>query len=181
MKTCTKCNIEKLLEDFYKSSKSKDGRKSSCKECHKKDNNLREPLYKAQRAKYRKENREKLLEAKRLDFKNNKDKRLIKNKEWSKSLAGRLYSYKKSANKRNINWELTDDEFATFWNKNCKYCGLAINGIGIDRVTNNEGYNLNNCVSCCTKCNYMKTNYSENDFFEHIKLIYKNINKNERD
>jgi hypothetical protein len=35
MKTCTKCNIEKLLENFVKSKRQKDGYHYICKECHK--------------------------------------------------------------------------------------------------------------------------------------------------
>ena len=32
-KTCSKCGVEKDVSLFYRSSKSKDGRTSSCKEC----------------------------------------------------------------------------------------------------------------------------------------------------
>jgi hypothetical protein len=35
MKKCTKCGIEKEESEFYKSSKSKDGLVSSCKQCYK--------------------------------------------------------------------------------------------------------------------------------------------------
>ena len=33
MKNCTKCNLRKPLDDFYKRQKSKDGRESFCKNC----------------------------------------------------------------------------------------------------------------------------------------------------
>ena len=36
VKKCSKCKAEKNLDEFYRSSKSKDGRKSSCKSCVKK-------------------------------------------------------------------------------------------------------------------------------------------------
>ena len=36
VKKCSKCKVEKNLDEFYRSSKSKDGRKSSCKSCVKK-------------------------------------------------------------------------------------------------------------------------------------------------
>jgi DNA-nicking Smr family endonuclease len=41
MKTCTKCNVEKSLENFVKSKRQKDGYHYICKECHKiyKENN----------------------------------------------------------------------------------------------------------------------------------------------
>ena len=35
MKTCKKCNTEKLVIDFYKDKNSKDGTTSECKECRK--------------------------------------------------------------------------------------------------------------------------------------------------
>ena len=34
MKKCTKCKIEKILEEFHRDRKSKDGRCHSCKQCH---------------------------------------------------------------------------------------------------------------------------------------------------
>lgn len=48
----------------------------------------------------------------------------------------------------------------------------AIEINGIDRVDNNRGYELDNCVSCCTICNTMKMNYTQEDFFRKIKLIH---------
>lgn len=41
MKTCNICSMEKSLEDFQKSAKSKDGRYGSCKECTNELNRLR--------------------------------------------------------------------------------------------------------------------------------------------
>ena len=35
MKTCTKCGIEKPLEDFYADKRAKGGRKSRCQACYK--------------------------------------------------------------------------------------------------------------------------------------------------
>jgi hypothetical protein len=33
MKTCTKCGIEKSLDDFHKAKQARDGRRSRCKDC----------------------------------------------------------------------------------------------------------------------------------------------------
>jgi 5-methylcytosine-specific restriction endonuclease McrA len=33
-KVCTKCNVNKALEDYYKDTRHKDGRASECKSCH---------------------------------------------------------------------------------------------------------------------------------------------------
>jgi transposase-like protein len=37
-KTCTVCQVEKSIDDFYKDSRNPDGRRGSCKECTKKYN-----------------------------------------------------------------------------------------------------------------------------------------------
>ena len=34
-KTCTKCNVEKSLEEYFKHTGMKDGRRPDCKVCHK--------------------------------------------------------------------------------------------------------------------------------------------------
>ena len=51
------------------------------------------------------------------------------------------------------------------------------NDIGIDRVDNSLGYTLENSVSCCSKCNYMKKTLNVENFLLHIAKIY-NYNKN---
>lgn len=82
----------------------------------------------------------------------------------------RLYNYKREAKRRNYSWELTDDQVSLLFKGQCHYCGKhACNGI--DRVDNSRGYILENCVSCCTNCNYMKGTLSLEDFIEHIHLI----------
>lgn len=42
---------------------------------------------------------------------------------------------------------------------------------GIDRVNPDKGYNLNNCVPCCSICNMMKLDHTKTKFFEHIEKI----------
>ena len=44
---------------------------------------------------------------------------------------------------------------------------------GIDRVDNKIGYELDNCVSCCIKCNKAKSYFGQDEFLNHIKKIYK--------
>lgn len=40
----------------------------------------------------------------------------------------------------------------------CEYCGFHEEGVflGIDRIDSREGYTVNNCVSCCWRCNFAK-------------------------
>lgn len=78
-----------------------------------------------------------------------------------------LISYKKWAKNRGHSFNLTDEECLNLMVKNCFYCGaLPSNGkksrtstfiySGIDRVDNSLGYQTDNCVPCCKKCNTKK-------------------------
>lgn len=98
------------------------------------------------------------------------------------------YSYKEHARKRNIEWNLTKKQFKILTKGNCIYCGIEPlqvnhpkrhNGDyiynGIDRVDNNKGYIIDNCVSCCGYCNWAKKDKSQKEFLEWIKKVYNNI------
>lgn len=94
-------------------------------------------------------------------------------------------SYKQKADERNLVFELLEKEFITLTKQNCYYCGISpsqlfirpgMNGgysyNGIDRVDNTKGYTLDNCVSCCKKCNRAKMIMSKKEFFEWIEQVY---------
>jgi hypothetical protein len=99
-------------------------------------------------------------------------------------------TYKKSAIKRKLPFYLLENEFLSTIKKPCHYCGQEPNRIakvshaikekqgeinyfnGIDRIENNKGYVINNIVACCTKCNFLKNNYSEKEFLTQIEKIY---------
>lgn len=71
--------------------------------------------------------------------------------------------YKKEAiEKRKLNFELTETEFAHLTRSACYLCGFKrSSGLGIDRVDNSiRSYTLANCRPCCGPCNAMKNNYS---------------------
>lgn len=98
------------------------------------------------------------------------------------------HQYKRSAKKRNLEYNLTNEQFLDLVKSKCYYCGEEGTSIkkglgkssgdfyyvGIDRVDNTKGYLLENCVSCCWKCNNMKHTLNQKDFFDHISKIYKN-------
>jgi len=102
----------------------------------------------------------------------------------------RLYSkYKKEAFKRNLCFKIDIDSFTDLTEENCHYCGIEPNKVikhhssrskhtynGIDRVDNNKGYSLDNCVPCCTQCNQSKNKYSLGDFERWLLRIF-NHNK----
>jgi hypothetical protein len=106
--------------------------------------------------------------------------------EWSLASFNKLYkTYKYGANKRGLCFELSREEFKELTQTDCVYCGQhpshsvqnkGGNGAyiynGIDRIDNNLGYTLKNCVACCKRCNSMKMELSLNDFVEKISKIY---------
>lgn len=98
-------------------------------------------------------------------------------------------NYRTGALSRNLEWNLSLDEFKNIINKDCCYCGqkpeekqslirynktgspILVNGI--DRIDSTKGYYKENCVPCCFMCNKMKSDLYYKDFLHHIKKIYK--------
>lgn len=152
MKECTKCKKKKYNTSFYKDKQQKNNLACWCKKCRKES-----------RSKWVEKNRTKYL------------KRLIK---YSKTLKGRFVSIKCGAKRREILFSLSLEDFKKMWNKNCYYCGGKIKGIGIDRINNNKGYIIKNCVPCCSICNKMKLTMNIEIFINHCKKIINNFNKN---
>lgn len=71
------------------------------------------------------------------------------------------YTYKAGARKRKHSFNLTKEQFLSLITQKCNYCdyGTDENNLrfnGIDRVDNSIGYELGNCVPCCSDCNYSK-------------------------
>ena len=96
--------------------------------------------------------------------------------------------YKSSAKQRNIVFGLSRCDYDSIIKNNCHYCGsnaelkqpkrregdlvgVPVHYNGIDRIDSNVGYEIDNCVSCCTRCNYMKSNMDVSLFTEHILKI----------
>lgn len=111
-----------------------------------------------------------------------------------------MYRYITSANKKKIEFNLSEETFRSICSQNCHYCRMEprvhnkyrlrksgkiimnvsseavmladIYANGIDRVDSNKGYVASNCVPCCHVCNYAKQSLTEEEFFAHIKRIY---------
>ena len=99
-------------------------------------------------------------------------------------------SYIIDAKKRHKEFFLSKEEFLKLTQQNCFYCGAVPKNIsrsasknndfiynGIDRVDCKRGYELNNCVPCCTDCNVMKYVKSIPQFLEKCNKIYNFMNK----
>jgi hypothetical protein len=109
--------------------------------------------------KYRKANKQRLAEAA---------------KEYYRTPERRYAAYKATAKERCLPFNISLQEFKTFWQKPCHYCGSDIETIGIDRIDNNIGYEISNLRSCCSWCNTMKLDHPEEAFLKHIcKILHK--------
>ena len=90
--------------------------------------------------------------------------------------------YIKSANRRNIAFELSKEKFNEIIAKGCYYCDEKKNS-GIDRLDASVGYIVSNSVSCCKICNYLKGALDVITFLrriEHILSYQKRIENNVR-
>lgn len=88
----------------------------------------------------------------------------------------RFNCYLRSSKVRNLEWNLTLDEFLSFWGLPCTYCGDNIETVGIDRIDSQKGYSKDNCVPCCEICNEMKLDYSVVDWMTKMKRIITHSN-----
>lgn len=106
----------------------------------------------------------------------------VLNKEvWCNSNSVPYNRYLARAAEKDLEFVLTKNEFAKFVNDKCYYCNkdTHINHKnGIDRKDNDIGYIIDNCVSCCRECNYMKGILNENEFIETCKRVSENNLKN---
>ena len=98
----------------------------------------------------------------------------------------RFCEYKSNARRRNILFCLSVNEFETLVSQPCHYCGgfsseydADSRGNGIDRKDSLDGYVFENCVPCCSKCNFIKNTMPYSDFVNYIKRIYERIFQNE--
>jgi hypothetical protein len=96
--------------------------------------------------------------------------------------------YLVGSKQRNIIFELSKTQFENIIKQKCYYCGqepelkqpqrktgdligIPVNYNGVDRIDSNKSYNINNCVPCCTRCNYMKSNLDIDIFLNHVNKI----------
>lgn len=144
-KKCSNCNVNKNIKEFSKDKSKKDGLNNWCKSCEKE---------------YSKKYRE-----------NTKEERKEYNKNYGQTINGKYNDYKHSAQKRNIKFNLTIEQFISFWQKQCFYCGSEIKTIGLDRINNNIGYELTNCCACCERCNRAKLCMSIDEWENYLKNL----------
>ena len=112
---------------------------------------------------------------------NNPEKNKENNKSRLENIKIHYSNYIRCAGDKNLDFEISQEEFNKIVNEPCHYCNIiqerGFNGI--DRLDSNTGYVIDNCVSCCKTCNYMKCSLSADVFLkriEHILTYNKKIN-----
>jgi hypothetical protein len=148
-KVCKDCRVEKPASQFS-ICKQRQGNylASYCKPCvaqRMKRWKAREPeLHRANRARYREKAKPRTA--------------------W--------YTYQMGARKRGLTFDLPRRQFDDLITDNCCYCGSSPEPInGIDRVDNKRGYESDNVVTCCSKCNEWKRADGLYAFLERARAI----------
>jgi hypothetical protein len=96
-----------------------------------------------------------------------------------------LKSYTDRARRDGLPWELSKAQARSLMERDCHYCGAPPSNVnrapygrwgefiwnGIDRGNSFRGYTPGNCVPCCSKCNYMKSDLGVLQFLQHVRRI----------
>jgi len=72
-----------------------------------------------------------------------------------------------------MTFKISYTKFLTYRGRNCFYCDVKVETIGIDRVDSKVGYELNNLVPCCSICNKMKWAFNQQIFINKCVEIAK--------
>lgn len=83
----------------------------------------------------------------------------------------RFQKYKDGAKARALVFDMTFEQFMTFWQKACSYCESPIDTIGLDRIDSATGYRLENVQPCCKICNRMKMEWPRDFFLDQCTKI----------
>lgn len=93
--------------------------------------------------------------------------------------------YRRNAITRNLNWNLSFEQFIEIARRDCYYCKVKPESLfttpegntwcrnGIDRLDNEVGYTEINCVPCCKICNRAKKDLPLDLFLKWINSIRK--------
>lgn len=187
-KKCACCGEIKDVSCFNKDKQKKDGFCSYCKLCCKikfKSYNIdKEKIKKTQKKYYLslRDNEEKLI--------NYRKKYAAYKIKYNDTAKGKFWNLIGRAKRAKINFSISLYEFENWFNnkyRKCYYCdkeiefgddknnGNSQNHLTIDRLNNKDGYNINNIVFCCRRCNTIKGAwFSEKEMIEIANKYLKN-------
>jgi hypothetical protein len=130
--TCTLCSKTKPSQDFYSGRLRQSG--FICKTCD-------DAIHRKYRSSHKK-----LLAGPSKEA----------NRRFRLTPKGKFSEYKFRAKREHYSFQLSFEQFTSFWQKPCHYCGDPIETIGLDRLDSSKGYELTNVVPCCILCNQAK-------------------------
>lgn len=109
------------------------------------------------------------------------------------TLLGKYNAYRHNAIRDKKVFNISFDQFCLLVQDDCHYCGMTptesniyksrrdvkkhtiedskVLTNGIDRKDNKIGYEIENCLSCCTACNLAKGTYTYEDFIARCRRI----------
>lgn len=93
-----------------------------------------------------------------------------------------MTDYKKRADNKKVNFELTKEVFDELCKGDCVYCKRKPDTFfGIDRIYPEKGYAVDNVVTCCFDCNNDKASNSVKETVERNKIISDRLDNGEFD
>jgi DNA-directed RNA polymerase subunit RPC12/RpoP len=191
-KVCSKCKIEKDVGEFYILRRN-NRPMSKCKECNRNYIPKKDVIIECPKCKQKRFVTKRVFYLKQQEGFSFLCRQCHVKKEYGYASKRQLLGvYKLSAKKRNIEFKLSNEEFFKLTQQPCYYCGKELsmsikskynNGDyiynGIDRINNNIGYIIENCVPCCNICNIAKSDNTYEEFITMAKNIYLNLFKKE--
>lgn len=101
-----------------------------------------------------------------------------------------ITSYQSNAKTKKLEFSLTKEQCIALFQSNCYFCGQVPSEVfnkkglkgsytysGIDRIDSSKGYNVDNTNSCCTACNFLKGNRTNEQFLLHVRRIFTHLIK----
>lgn len=106
----------------------------------------------------------------------------IRKKNQNSAFRDAYVRYQNGAFERGYSFSISEDDFFSITQQQCHYCGVeplmtrtsygdTYLYNGIDRKDNGVGYELSNCLPCCSICNRAKSNMSYDDFISWIRRL----------
>jgi hypothetical protein len=190
-KECRKCGEVKSLSAFL-FRKDTGKHRGVCKDCRNKQvkeyHKLNKEFLDKYREHYRSENKDKIKEANLKYYKENRTNILLQKLEYQKQSAEQIKAYQLTAKRkwsklcqaakaRNISVELTFEQYEELIkSRECGYCQRDFSqsqGGNVDRINNEKGYELDNCVACCSTCNSIKMDFNKDELLPSLKGLLK--------
>lgn len=94
----------------------------------------------------------------------------------------RQYSSTKEKYQRSgVNFTLSLDQYLTFRNSQCHYCGSNLDSIRLEMLNVNQGYILENVVPICFSCQKFKNGLGHQNFVEQCHKISNHLDRNKNE